>query len=201
MCEESFAPWLKRLEQGDESAVRELWDNFFPELCRKAQKLLAGHRIPSADEQDVALSALKSFCVRAKGARFPLLRDREGLWKLLVTMTTRKAIDVIRREHAEIRGGGNVRGESVFLPAGDSSSPPGMERVSDNQLTPAVGVLAAEQCEKLLDRLEDDSLRAVALFKLAGYTNEEIAGEMSCALRTVKRRLAYIRERWAEYSD
>lgn len=198
MNEGSFAPWLDRLQQGDESAVRELWDSVFPQLSGLAHRVLQKHRIRGADEQDVALSALKSFCLRAKAGRFPLLRDREGLWKLLVTITTRKAIDLIRSENNQIRGGGKVRGESVFVHPGDASSARGFEQVPDNQLTPAISALAAEQCERLLERLDDDSLRAVALYKLAGFTNEEIAEEMSCALRTVKRRLAYIRERWSE---
>jgi DNA-directed RNA polymerase specialized sigma24 family protein len=44
----------------------------------------------------------------------------------------------------------------------------------------------------------DDSLQKLALWKLAGYTNEEIASEkmMHCALRTVERKLNRIREIW-----
>jgi hypothetical protein len=51
----SFSPWLERVEQGDESAVRQLWESFFPRLSGVAQRVLEGQRIRSADEEDVAL--------------------------------------------------------------------------------------------------------------------------------------------------
>ncbi len=53
--------------------------------------------------------------------------------------------------------------------------------------------------------LLDDPLRRIALWKLDGYTNEEIAGAgmMDCAVRTVERKLERIRGIWggAENDD
>ena len=46
---------------------------------------------------------------------------------------------------------------------------------------------------RLLDRLGQDELRAVALAKMEGYTNEEIARQQGCVVRTVERRLRTIR--------
>ena len=43
--------------------------------------------------------------------RFPELDDRQDLWKVLVMLTARKAVDQLRRGHAQKRGGGLVRGE------------------------------------------------------------------------------------------
>jgi DNA-directed RNA polymerase specialized sigma24 family protein len=183
MCQDSFGPWLKRIEQGDEAAIQQLWDSFFPRLSSKVDQMLAGCGGYAADGQDVALSALKSFCLRARDGRFPLLADREGLWKLLVTITVRKAIDLLRRE--------NTR--RVLRPDCDH-----LECVADDQPTPATLALAADECGRLLGLLGDGSLQTVVLFKLAGFTNEEIAEKMGCALRTVKRRLAYIRDLWRE---
>ncbi|MCH8199512.1 MAG: helix-turn-helix domain-containing protein [Chloroflexi bacterium] len=46
-----------------------------------------------------------------------------------------------------------------------------------------------------------DSLRTVARLKLEGYTVEEIAQQMDCSSRTVKRKLALIRTRWSEENE
>jgi len=62
--------------------------------------------------------------------------------------------------------------------------------------TPEMGVLAAEECQRLLSLLPDDSLQEIALAKLEGYTNEEIAERLHCAPRTVERKLGKIREAW-----
>jgi DNA-directed RNA polymerase specialized sigma24 family protein len=49
---------------------------------------------------------------------------------------------------------------------------------------------------RLLEVLPDEALRQVALLKLEGYTNEEIAGQKDCAPQTVGRWLALIRKTW-----
>jgi DNA-directed RNA polymerase specialized sigma24 family protein len=58
--------------------------------------------------------------------------------------------------------------------------------------------MMAEQCRRLLDGLPDEQLRALALAKLEGHTNEEIARQLSVSLRTVERRLRLIRDEWKQ---
>jgi DNA-directed RNA polymerase specialized sigma24 family protein len=53
----------------------------------------------------------------------------------------------------------------------------------------------AEACEILLDQL-DTELQQLALNKLEGYTNKEIAGKLGCSVATVERRLKLIRKKW-----
>jgi DNA-directed RNA polymerase specialized sigma24 family protein len=52
--------------------------------------------------------------------------------------------------------------------------------------------------EGLLARLDDEELREIALLKLQGFTNEEIAARIGRALPTVERRLRLIRQTWKE---
>ena len=56
--------------------------------------------------------------------------------------------------------------------------------------------MAAEEYRRLLDRLGDEALRQVAIDRLEGYTNDEIASRLGCARRTVARRLDLIRKIW-----
>jgi len=42
---------------------------------------------------------------------------------------------------------------------------------------------------------DDGTLRAVALHKMEGYRNEEIAEKLHCTIRTIERKLARIRQK------
>ena len=49
---------------------------------------------------------------------------------------------------------------------------------------------------ELLEKLDDDLLRRVALGKLEGYQNLELAHQLGIAERTVERKLQLIRRKW-----
>jgi hypothetical protein len=54
----------------------------------------------------------------------------------------------------------------------------------------------ADECRRLLGLLGSDTLRSVALWKMEGLTNEEIAGRLGCVRFTVDRKLQTIRKVW-----
>jgi DNA-directed RNA polymerase specialized sigma24 family protein len=83
-----------------------------------------------ADEEDVAASVLESLFRAAQKGRFPDLADRHDLWRLLLQMTARKAIDMKRRETRQRRGGGRVAGESAFGAVDSSGEQAGSRRSS-----------------------------------------------------------------------
>jgi DNA-directed RNA polymerase specialized sigma24 family protein len=193
----SVTEWLGRLKAGDQEAAQELWTRYFDQLVRLARGKLRGARRRAADEEDVALSALDSFCRGAAAGRFPDLGDRHGLWPLLVAITARKAIKLHKHERRKKRGSGAVRGESVFAgPGGDPSEAAGWQQVLGDEPTPAFACEVAEECQRLLQRLPEESLRSVALWKMEGYTNAEIAAKLGCIERTVERKLRMIRRIW-----
>src|SRR5438067_10802620 len=124
--EGSVSQWLSRLRAGDPSAAQHLWELYFHRLVGLARVKLQGRPRRAADEEDVALSAFASFCRNAEAGRFPQLADRDDLWRLLVTVTERKAFNLVRDERRQKRGGGAVQGESaVYHP--DDSSPRGLD--------------------------------------------------------------------------
>ena len=55
--------------------------------------------------------------------------------------------------------------------------------------------------ERLLNLLDDDELRRIAVCKLEGWSNYEIAQHLGCAVFTVERRLRLIRAIWKDVQD
>jgi DNA-directed RNA polymerase specialized sigma24 family protein len=189
----SVTALLERLKNGDHEAVRLLWQRYYPRLVALARKKLQGMPRRAADEEDAALSAFNSFCRRAEQGQFPDLKDRDGLWALLVILAARKAADLVKYQHREKRGGGRVHGDSALRPADGDGGPGGFDGLEGDDPTAEEAALLAEEVESLLGRLRDSALRQVAVWKLEGYTNAEIAERQGCSLPTVERRLALIR--------
>jgi DNA-directed RNA polymerase specialized sigma24 family protein len=187
---------LQQLKGGDAAAAAVIWEKYFQRLMALARKRVRRDRCRMADEEDVALSAFGSFCRAAEQGRFPQLADRSDLWQLLAVLVLRKAADLAQRERRQKRGGGKVRGESVFLPANPASAAAGIEQVLGNEPTPEAEAEIAEECRRLLALLPDDELRAIALWKLEEHTNDEIATKLGCVTRSVERKLGVIRRLW-----
>ena len=198
MAEDEVTQWIGGLAEGDEYAAQAIWQRYFERLMRLAQRRLEGLPRRIADEEDVALSAMHSFFRGAAAGRYPQLEDREDLWKLLVTITCHKAVKQARRQRAQKRGGGYVRGNSAFVKSGAAEPVGGIDQVLGHQPTPDFACMMADTCGDLLKRLGDDALRTIALYKMEGYSNEEIADKLGCTVRTVERRLSRIRKRWEE---
>lgn len=197
----SVSGWIGDLKAGDRAAAQPLWERYFVRLVQLARARLKTARRPGIveDEEDAALSAFHSFCEGAEKGRFPRLSDRDDLWKLLVVITARKARAQRLRQTRQKRGGGRVV-EAADLAAAGSTDDDGdlFARVISEEPTPDFAAMAAEEYRRLLDRLGDDELRKVALDRMEGYTNDEIADRLGCARRTVARRLEFIRRLWEQ---
>lgn len=188
--------WIGRLSEGDEAAVQVIWERYFEKLVRLARRRMEKAPRRVADEEDVALSAIQSFYQGARAGRFPQLNDRQDLWKLLVTITVRKVFAQMKRQRAAKRGGGAVRGESIFLRNDNPDEINGLAQILGQEPTPELACQVAETCGLMLGQLEDQELRQIALLKMEGYSNQEIAAELECVVRTVERKLARIRQKW-----
>jgi DNA-directed RNA polymerase specialized sigma24 family protein len=195
----SVTHWIQELRAGDPAAAQKLWQRYFRRLVGLARQKLRAMPRRAADEEDVALSAFDSFCQGAARGRFPTLRDRDNLWHLLVTITARKALLLRRHERRDKRGGGHVRGDSAFqFAAEDGAAEADVEQIIGHAPTPEFAAQTAEEYQRLLARLTDASLRSIAVWKMEGYRNDEIAARLGCVPRTVERKLAVIRTVWGQ---
>jgi DNA-directed RNA polymerase specialized sigma24 family protein len=193
-AERSVTHWIESLKAGDADAAQELWERYFETLVRPAKPRLQGATRAVADEEDAALSAFDSFCRGASRGRYPRLNDRDDLWRLLVIITERKALDQVQRERRQKRGGGKI--VAILGHDDGDGMGGGIGHLSSPEPTPEFAATVADECRRRLGQLRDETLRDVARLKMEGYTNEEVANRTACSLRSVARKLELIRRTW-----
>jgi DNA-directed RNA polymerase specialized sigma24 family protein len=194
--EDSVTQWVSELKAGDRcEAPRRLLERYFEQLARLAQARLRTGGGAVADGEDVALSVFESFFRGAGDGRFPDLDNRDNLWRLLVTITTRKAINRRRDEGRQKRGGGRIA-RTQDLAGKDNDLDDFLAQVVGSEPTPEFAALVADEYRRLFGSLADESLRVVAQMKMENYSDEDIARSLDCSVRTVERKLKVIRKRW-----
>jgi RNA polymerase sigma factor (sigma-70 family) len=196
--EGSVTRWVTALKEGDSDAAQPLWERYHRQLVALARDKLRTARRRDADEEDVVQNAFHSFFQGVAQGRFPQLDDRDNLWRLLVVITARKALDQLAHEHSKRQGGGTLAGESRISPGRQHWDEAAIEQVVGDEPTPEFAAQVAEEYQRLLDLLGDASLQQVAVWKMEGLTNDEIAERLDCSRRTVARKLDTIRLIWSE---
>lgn len=186
---------IQRLRSDDPNqrdlAARLVWERYFQQLLALARRQLAAGVRARVDEEDILQSVYESVCRRQGRGEFDLV-DRDDLWRLLVTVTLRKAKNAgrqltrakrdMRREHRISANSDGDERRELDLPVLEPS--------------PLEAMALAEAFQARLDALPNESLRAVAVWKLEGYSNREIAVKLECAERSVERKLSLIRQCW-----
>ena len=185
--DESITRWIADLKQGDEQAVANIWGHFYARLLRLARRRLNGNANSVADEEDVVAKAIASFIHRAQDGQFPLLANRNDLWRLLGKITVRKALNQQRDQKRLKRGAGHQ------LDAHEAA----LMQIEALDPAPENVAMASETFERLLALLDDD-LRQIAIGRLEGYTLVEIAARIGRSVPTVERRLRLIRDKWSQ---
>lgn len=193
----SVTTWIGQLRAGHHSAAQQLWERYFDRLVELARRRLHGVSRRASDEDDIALSAFTSFCIGVSEGRFPQLRDRNDLWKLLVVITARKIARQAKHDRRLKRGGPRVRGESALLAHKFESAGTGLDQIVGTSPTPDFVAEVTEEYRRLLDLLGDAQLCRIAVWKMEGFTNDEIAAKLGCVPRTVERKLRVIRSKWS----
>lgn len=191
----SVTTWIGLLEMGQLEAAQRLWERYFHRLVNYSRGRLAGVNTRIEDEEDIAISAFSSFCEAVATKRIPQLNGREDLWRVLVMIAAGKAVDLRRRQSALKRASPIQPGDKRQL---DMVA---LEDIVGSEPDPAFAAQVAEEFQALLSMLNDESLKEIALLKLEGQTNDEIAKHLNCSARTITRQVAEIRKKWESRID
>ena len=197
-AEGSVTRWIGDVKEGDRDAMERLWSRYFQRLAVLARKRLhASRRVAGpVDEEDVALSALNSLWDRISVGQLPDVRGRDELWRLLVVITARKVLGRIRSESRQKRGGGRVVDEAALAARTEAMAGDALAQFVSAEPTPEFVVMIAEETASKLASLPDPTLRQVAVLRMEGHSNQEIAARIGCVARTVERKLDVIRSLW-----
>lgn len=193
----SVTQFISGLREGDPIATQRIWERFLDRLIRHADRKLKATRRRAEDEEDVVQMAFAQFFSMVEEGKFPRLNDRDDLWQVLTMLVERRAIDLVRRNNTLRRGSGNLHGESIFVTV-EGEPGPGIAGTPELIPTPEMAVELLEVFRGRIDDLGDENYRRVALLKMEGYSNSEIAEKLACSMRTVERRLEQIRRKWKE---
>ncbi len=173
---------IKTLKKGHQSAYGPLLEVYFERLVQLARKRLQNLPGMAGYDEDVALRSFFSMCRRVQDTERPLeLDSRDDLWRMLATRTISRAIDLVRRHKP-----GEVPGEFE------------MEQLLTREPTPEEAAEMADECRILLESLDEPELRQIAIWRVEGFTNEEIALKLDCVPRTIERKVGRIRALWKE---
>ncbi len=189
MSMDSVSHWIEQIAEGDETAARELFDRYYARLIGLARRRLCSIPPEVADAEGAAASAFRSFFGGVKKQKFSKLDDRDDLWKLLATITARKAVAQVRKHWKKRGERANVNRTAEIAVC------------LDKQPTPEQVVSLLDECESLVYKLEDETLQRVALLRLEGYGTDEIAQQLQVHRGTAQRKLTLIESQWIADSE
>jgi DNA-directed RNA polymerase specialized sigma24 family protein len=196
----SVTAWARQLGDEDpaarDEAARNIWDHYAPRLVALVRQNLAARIRRREDEDDVLQSMYKSFCQNQREGRYQL-RDRHDVWGMLLRITIRKVSSAAERHRAGCR---DVGREEVALPGGAEDSLGSqwlLDHLAGSGPSPAEVAEVNDEMERLFRLLPED-LRRIVLWRLEGYSNQEIAGMIGRTERSVEIKLQRVRRRWEE---
>ncbi len=183
LASENITRCLAQLQTGDDDAFVSIWHYYYPLISNVARRSLMGMARQTVDASDIAQSALASFLVGVNREAFPRLFDSDDLRRLLLTIALNKVREACRREE---RRAALLR--EKYRHVAPNSNPP----------EPDADVGMSEEIERLLNALEPNMLRPIAIAKWNGLTNEQIAQSIGRSISTVELKLKLIRRIWSE---
>jgi len=197
--EDPVTIWLEELKDGEDSAAQKIWNHFAVRLYVAARKKLRPDSRRVYDEEDVAQSAFHSFCKGIAAGRFPDLDDRDNLWRLLMVITSRKVSQRHRFDQQQCRDVRRTDTDNSFLNvASVKGGGESLEQLHTCELPPEFAAEFSDLCGHMFERLEDPQLQRIGWLKIEGCNDAEIADQLNCSRRTVKRKVERIRRTWME---
>jgi RNA polymerase sigma factor (sigma-70 family) len=181
--EESAPNLVGRLRAGDPEAAADLFRRYAARLARLAEQHLGRKLAARVGGEDVVQSVFRTFFRRSAAGEFQI-DDSSHLWRLLVTLTLRKARDQARHHLAGKRDAGRE------APATDIPN----AEVLSGEPSPAEAAELVDQIESLLRGLPELHCHVLER-RLEGHPVADIALELNVSRQTVYRVLELLQRR------
>jgi RNA polymerase sigma factor (sigma-70 family) len=162
---------MRRIQDGDRSAIDELYERFRRPAFALARRILVDDVLAEDVLQEVFLSVWRD------PAAFDRARGSVASW--LLAVVHHKAVDAVRREESQRRRQAQAEEEMVL------DVPMATRDVEDD----AWARMAGEQVRSAMGRLTQPQREALTLAYYGGYTQREVAALTGTPLGTVKTRM------------
>ncbi len=173
----TFAEVMRRVRAGDGAAETALFQQYVRRLIALAARQFDASLRDRADVELVVLSACKSFFLRNRRGEFQV-DDWDELWSVLAMITLRKCTKRLRHLRAARRDAGR----EVAWPDGDDDP----SYLLDRNPTPVEAAILTDTVATLFQAMTPDD-RPIVEQILLGYTAQEVAAQLGCSERTVRR--------------
>jgi RNA polymerase sigma-70 factor (ECF subfamily) len=165
---------MRRLTDGDESALETLYDRYCRPAYSLARRITGDSVFAEEVVQEVFLALWKD------PAKYDPARGGFPSW--LLAATHHKAVDAVRREQTVRKRRATLAEEAAFYVSAPAADIPPVEDA-------AWAGLRGERVRKALGTLPAPQREALVLAYYAGYTQSEIAARTDTPLGTVKTRM------------
>ncbi len=183
MCDsdDQWKELIEGIRNGDELACQRFWDEYGPMIEKVAERNISSGVRRRVGSESIMLSACRTFFRRAQKGEFDL-PDAESLLGLLCAITVNKVRMKVRYHRRKIR---NVDAEE---------HPQRMPDVPQSEWTQEDEMEFEDQFQNLVAGFDEKERRVVEL-RLQEHTNDEIAQQLNCSERTVRRMMKRIQAR------
>lgn len=182
------AELVGRWSQGDQAAADELFRRYIGRLTALARGRMSARLARRLDAEDVALSAYRSFFVRARDGRV-VIEQSGDLWRLLAAIALNKLHRTVLHHRADKR---SMDREQPWMDALEAILTPRLQ--SGAPATAEEAVATAEEFERFLAGLSVEEREVIEL-RLQGFEQTEIARRVGRSERTVRRILVNLQRR------
>lgn len=193
--DQNWDQMIAGLRCGDDEACADFWHQYGPLLESVAERQLSAKVQRRVGSDDVVQSACRTFFRRVSAGQFEL-PDAEALWRLICSITLTKARRAARDHSRQKRG--MDREQHIDAAADDSTAP--SAHLESGSATPLDAAEVADQMQALLSGLSEQECVILDL-KLQQFTNDEIAEQVGCSERSVRRVIKRLQERWLQLEE
>ena len=183
---------LNRYRSGDPEAASELFDRYVQRLMGLARSRLSAKLARRIDPEDVIQSAYRSFFGAAAAGNYDI-RQSGDLWRLLAAITLNKLRMQARRHTADKRDLGCE--DSISMPDDMRGLAP---QALAHEPQPDEVVAVAELLEHVMTGLSAKHRRMLEL-RLQNHNIQEIADDVGCSERTVRRLLDRVKSEFHQH--
>lgn len=194
MAYQSLSDLINRLRDGQEEAFEAVFSKYFNRLVSLATRKMSGLNLVPRSGEDIALSAMKSFCLGLRENRIDLDNEKD-IWGFLFLITVRKACGERRKILSKKRGFGQTVIAENFAATDDESGR--IESVITDDSVPELALELAELADELVDFVASKPIyREIIQMRMENYSIEEIAKKLDVVPHTVYYHLNMVKKRW-----